>query len=71
MGHPSYIPSTNIAINQRGVNGDDLRPNNDMSVSLAPLSGLQITITLSTDGNVIPVKTLTVETGDSSSFSYR
>ena len=71
MGDDTKIPSGSISIKQRGVNAEDVRPNNENSVSLVPIRGVQIEITLSADGNAIPVKKLTVTTGDSSSFTYR
>ena len=71
MSDKTKIPSGSIKINQRGVNADDVRPNNENSVSLVPMRGVQIQITLSTDGNAIPVKKLTVTTGDITSFPYR
>ena len=71
MGDPSKIPSRSIAITPQLVNNDDVRPNNKNSITLIPISGVQIKITLSQDGNAVPVKKLSVETGDSSVFQYR
>ena len=71
MSDYAKIPSGSITVNQRGVNGDDMRPNNKNSVSLIPIRGLQIKIVLSQGGNAVTVKKFTVQTGDSSTFQYR
>ena len=70
MSDYTKIPSGSIRITQL-VNTEDVRPNNKNSITLIPLRGLQIQITLSQDGNAVPVKKLSVETVDSNAFQYR